>query len=154
MKRTAIQNELIAIATKNHGLLRPEDVVKVAKNKNSILHSWFEWNQGKAAHEYRLWQARKLIISYRIKIIERQVKPCRMYVSLKQDRYREKGGYRSLEVVLSQPNLREQLLQEALEELSYFEEKYNQLEELVEVFKAIKKVIKKKAKKKKGKKRS
>lgn len=147
MKRTAIQKELVSIASKNRGVLRPEDVVEVAEDENSVLHSCFEWDDKAASHQYRIWQARKLITSYRIRIVGiKQEKPSRMYVSLKQDRYQERGGYRSLKVVLSQPNLREQLLSEAFEELKYFREKYRHLEELKGVFEAMDKAKRKKKK--------
>jgi hypothetical protein len=55
-----VQDELQRIAEK-YGGLRPSEVVAEAKSKESPIHSEFEWNDGKAAHAYRLNQARTLI---------------------------------------------------------------------------------------------
>lgn len=41
-----------------HGKLTPSALVDAAKPKDSPAHCGFEWNDKKAGHEYRLWQAR------------------------------------------------------------------------------------------------
>lgn len=64
----------------------------------------------------------------------------RVWVSLKQDQQNEGGGYRTLVSVLSDADLRQQLLEQAFEDLQYFEEKYSHLQELAEIFKAMKKI--------------
>ena len=43
------------------GHITPIELVKNAKNKNSPIHNFFEWDEGKAAEEYRLQQARDLV---------------------------------------------------------------------------------------------
>jgi hypothetical protein len=43
-----------------HGALRPSDIVEEAKPKESPIHGAFEWGDKRAAHEYRLMQARTL----------------------------------------------------------------------------------------------
>ena len=138
-KKAAIQKELDLIARKHNGLLRPENVVDAAKNKESVLHSCFEWNNTKAAKEYRLWQARE-IIAVHVTVLHKETKPTRVYVSMMNDRIRPGGGYRPIEVVLSNKILRKQFLNEALADLKRIEDKYNQLTELAEVFKAIRRV--------------
>lgn len=40
------------------GQVRPSDLLKAAKEKNSPAHDAFEWNDKKAGHQYRLIQAR------------------------------------------------------------------------------------------------
>ena len=52
--------ELQRIYNENGKLISAE-VVECARPKNSPLHSAFEWSDKKAAHEYRLNQARTLI---------------------------------------------------------------------------------------------
>lgn len=44
-----------------HGELRSSTVVEAARDKRSPLHDYFEWDDHKAGHEYRLQQARKLM---------------------------------------------------------------------------------------------
>lgn len=145
-KKAAIQKELNLIAGRHNGLLRPENVLEVAeKDKTGILGSCFEWSNTKAAKEYRLWQAREIIMVH-VTVLHKDTKPTRVYVSMMNDRTRPGGGYRSIEVVLSNKVLREQFLYEALADLKRIEDKYNQLTELADVFAAIRKVKTKKRK--------
>lgn len=46
---------------KAHGGVTPESLVDAARDPLSVFHSYFEWNLKKAAHAFRLWQARHLI---------------------------------------------------------------------------------------------
>jgi hypothetical protein len=50
------------------GLLHIERVVEVAADPESPLHNHFEWNDGDAAHRYRLNQARTLIRAQKIPV--------------------------------------------------------------------------------------
>lgn len=46
---------------KEHEALTPEITVETARSKSSPLHGVFTWDDGKAAHEFRLIEARNLI---------------------------------------------------------------------------------------------
>lgn len=48
------------------GALQAPDVVEAAREADSPIHAAFEWDDGKAAEEYRLIQARRLIVSVRV----------------------------------------------------------------------------------------
>ena len=48
------------------GRVTPQIVLEAAKNPKHVLHREFEWDNGKAAHRYRLDQARTIIASIRI----------------------------------------------------------------------------------------
>jgi hypothetical protein len=133
-----IVEELEKIRQKNDGYLRPEDVIKEAQNIKNILHSHFEWDNKKAGQEYRLWQARQLI-SVCVVTIGNKTEPIRAYVSLTTDRHNG-NGYRAMTEILTNTKLRSQMLAEALKELQIFKNKYNRLQELAPVFKAIKKI--------------
>lgn len=52
------------------GQLTPEFLVKEAERKNSPFHKFFEWDNGRAAHKHRIEQARFLIRSVRVVIVE------------------------------------------------------------------------------------
>lgn len=135
-QRIAIQAELDKVAARHNGLLRPKDVLAFARDTTTALHGCFEWNDGKAAQNYRLWQARELIQVY-VTVIDAKLDPIRAFVSLTADRQKDGGGYRRLDVVLQDKVLRQNLLNEALAELERFREKYAQLKELAAVFAAI-----------------
>lgn len=134
----AVVKELKRIALSNDGLLMPKIVVEAARAKSSPLHRQFEWDDSKAAEKYRLDQARHLI-RVSVELIDGVDTPVDVFVSLTPDRG-EKGGYRIMTQVLSDAEMRQQLLSDAISELGVFREKYNRLKELAEVFKAIRKV--------------
>jgi len=73
-EQKAIHDELASIAKKRRGKLTPDAVVAAAKNKSSVLHNLFEWNTNKAAHAWRLEQARTLIRSVRVNITTSRTK--------------------------------------------------------------------------------
>lgn len=58
--------ELLAIAKKNRGVLRADDVVAEAEDESHPLHECFEWNDAQCGIEYRRYQARVLINSVRL----------------------------------------------------------------------------------------
>jgi len=139
-KRLRIDEELELVASRHGGILRAEDVVEFARNPETELHKHFEWDDSKAAHEYRLWQARQVIRVYATIIPNENVGEVRAYVSLYPDRTQPGGGYRPLAVVLSDDQLREQLLRQALKEADTWRHKYQQLERLAPIFKALEQV--------------
>lgn len=147
-KRNAIKEELERIRVSNKGLLTTHAVVKNARNKKSILHSQFEWDDSIAGHKYRLDQARHLIRVH-VELYEDVSSPVRAYVNLTTDRYdRSKGGgYRSIGDVMNNRQWRAQLLSDAAAELLVFKSKYQCLTELNEVFAAIEKVTKRRRRK-------
>jgi hypothetical protein len=138
----AIIQELRRIADENDGLLEPVHVVEAARNAASPLHPHFEWDDSIAAQNYRIWQARDLLI--KVKVIldgpnETQV-PTRVFVSLTPDRH-SGDGYRPLDVVLANTSLRNQLLEDALHEMERFQAKYATLRELTKVVGEMRKAI-------------
>lgn len=142
MKTNKVITELKRIANKNGGLLQPETVVESARPASSPLHSRFEWDNTVAGQQYRIWQARQLI-RVSVEIIPSMEKPTDVFVSLSTDREKESGGYRIMVDVLTDKQMRQQMLSDALTELEIFREKYSRLKELAAVFAAIKKVRKK-----------
>lgn len=139
MKNKAIA-ELKRIALEHGGLLKPEIVVDEARPKSSPLHSRFDWDNSSAAEKYRIWQARQLI-AVSVELLAGTDEKMDVFVSLTTDR--KEGGYRIMSQVLSDTEMREQMLDDALAELELFRDKYRRLKELSEVFTAIRKVKKK-----------
>jgi hypothetical protein len=148
-----VSEELLIIKKKNGGLLDPAKVVDYARDPDTALHARFEWDDSKAAEGYRIWQARQVIrmelvvisqddngkISTFSDIKEEAGKIVRTYVSLGSDRRPEEGerGYRSLIDVLSDAEMREQMLEEAKKDMNVFRRKYGALSELAKVFAAM-----------------
>jgi len=136
MEMTKAQAELEAIATRHNGLLRPRDVVEFARNPETALHARFEWEDTKAAHEYRLWQARQLITVY-VTAEPRTERQYQVFVSLPSDQQNPGGGYRRLSAVLSDAEMAEELLAQALADLQRLQRAYRELKALRAVFAEI-----------------
>jgi hypothetical protein len=139
MKNVKVIKELNRIADANGGILRPETVVEAARPRSSILHPRFEWDNTRAAREFRLWQARQLI-SVCVQIIPGVNEPVSVFCSLSTDRSRRGGGYRTTVAVCSDAEMREQLLEDALQDLNAFQRKYAALRQLTSVFAAIRRI--------------
>ncbi len=141
-KSNKVVSELKRIAKSNGGLLQPESVVEAARPVTSPLHSRFNWDNSEAAHLYRIYQARQLI-RVSVELLAETGESCEVFVSLTPDRERESGGYRVVTEVLSDADMRNQMLSDALNELQLFREKYRKLKELASIFSAIKQAHKK-----------
>lgn len=140
-QQNKIIQELDRIASTHGGILQPETIVEEARRPSSPLHSKFTWEDTAAAHLWRLEEARKLI-RVTVKMFPNSETNERIWVSLRHDREQEGGGYRTLVSVLSNKELRKQLLAEAFRDMEYFQEKYSHLEELAKVISEIKKIKK------------
>ena len=139
MKNKVI-SELKRIAAENDGLLQPETVVNEARPITSPLHSRFEWDNKVAGEAYRIWQARQLIRVV-VEVMSATGEKENVFVSLTSDR--KESGYRVMTEVLTDKEMRSQMLADALSELELFRDKYKRLRELAAVFSAIRKVRKK-----------
>ena len=126
-------NELQRIYERD-GVIEPETVVAESQTPSAPLHSCFEWDDEKAAHKYRITQAQNIIRA--IVVVDEAKQPeTRAFVNVQRE-------YHPVSVVVRNPEKREILLQNALNELRWFERKYNTLQELSAVFSAIKEVTK------------
>jgi hypothetical protein len=115
------------------GLIRCEDVVSAAKPKRSPLHGYFTWDDGHAAEQFRLWEARQLLSIY-VEIQPATGKPMRIMVSLSRDRVNRGGGYRKLADVMSEDDLRTEFLMQLFEEVERLRQKYGQYKEAAAIF--------------------
>lgn len=132
-RRERIAAELAALA--HRGRLNPRRVVDWARTHGrSVIHGCFQWDNTKAAEQYRLWQARELIVS--VEVVYPDGRTRQVYVSPVVSR-KSSGGYRRLVDVLSKAGQREQFLQQALADLERVCQKYEDLTELAGVRAAV-----------------
>lgn len=109
---------------KTTGPLTAERVLDEATNKRSPLHKYFTWNDQKAAHKWRLEEARRLIRSVEVVIEDLRGKqiPMRAYFNV-----RDGEGVRSyepMEFVFETPDLADQVIQQALAQLESWKLKF------------------------------
>jgi hypothetical protein len=119
----------------NGGLVTPELLVRDGRSARSPLHPCFEWDDGKAAVAYREEQARYVMRHIVVKMEEREdAAPTRAFVSVRVD---DDNAYTSIAHAMSDADLRKQILQRAWRELQSWHSRYQEYEELSEVFSAI-----------------
>lgn len=100
--------ELERIRMAHEGKLTPARIVKSARRKTSPLHAAFTWDDSKAAHEYRLSEARYLIKQVVVLVTPRS-QPQQAYWNVtvtevgKGDRSVESHYYQSSQVVAASP---------------------------------------------------
>jgi hypothetical protein len=115
--------------------------VEEAADPASPLHDHFQWDDTIAGRQWRLQQARQLIrVTVEAIQYQQAAYHVRVFTSLTPDRVIEGGGYRVTALVMDTEALRQQLLADALMELSRFQRKYRSLMELIKVFDAIRQV--------------
>lgn len=126
---------------KKHGEVTPEIVLKDAKQEKSVLHSCFEWDDKKAAEGYRLTQARFILQNLTVcveKEGEEEPTLTRAFVNVSPvSMSGNKGSYLSITNALSDEESRKIVLRNAMSELISYKRKYEELNELQEVFMAI-----------------
>ncbi|MGK9336084.1 hypothetical protein [Sinorhizobium meliloti] len=120
------------------GELTPQDILDDARHDNSPLHSFFEWNDGAAAEQYRLQQARGLIRAVvAVYTREDEGKPAvrtKAYVHINEP---SAPHYREASHAMSQAKTRKLVLQRAWRELQAWRQRYKDLKEFSELFDVI-----------------
>lgn len=120
---------------KKEGALTSQNVLESARSEKSPIHSLFEWDDTKAAEQYRLKQAAQLICNLTVEI-ETDDKPieCRAYMDVSEAKV---GSFINVQSAFQSEESRDVVLRRALNELSAFKTKYKNLLELQDVFDVI-----------------
>jgi len=123
---------------KEYGVISPEIIVEKARDKDNILHDYFEWDDTKAAQKYRLEQAKEII---RCLVIQNDGgEKIRAVVSVSIS-YNEKRSYQPLKLVLNNDYSKTMLLEQARRDAQIFIAKYRTLTELSGVIFEMEKVL-------------
>lgn len=127
--------------TKVNGGLTADNVVDTARSTASPLHEFFEWNNTVAAQQYRLEQARHLMRSV-VVIYDGptgDLGPVRAFIAFQSQPgilCEEHGRYVAMHRILTEPELRDQLVNEAMAEHIRWEKRYQHLKELAMIIAA------------------
>jgi len=130
-----VGDKLQELRDQNNGLTA-SIVIEEAKHKTSVLHGAFDWDDSSAAHEWRLHTARHLMRSVEIVSTnaEGDVRNLPAFVFVKT----ESGPqYESLARVLSDEELRIQVLNKALKEFEQWQKRYEEYNEFLNVFQSF-----------------
>ena len=136
----AVGDKLQELRDKHKGLTA-SIVIEDAKNKNSVLHGAFEWNDSKAAHEWRLHSARHLMRAVVTKELDSsgEIRYQPAFVFVKTE---EGPRYESLARVLDDDEMRIQVINRALKEFEQWQKRYEEYEEFLSVFESFDKTRK------------
>ena len=119
-KKEAVAERLEEIRLKNGGVLRPTDVVGAARDPKSVLHDEFEWDNSVAAERFRIDQARTLISSVSVTIVdETRVLQTVAYVRDPDAAPKEQGYVRTVDLRDDEAKAKETLLNEISRAAAY-----------------------------------
>lgn len=124
---------------KESGEVTAELLLKKATPKDSELHTLFEWDNKKAAGEWRLHQARQIIGAVAVVYEEEKEEPIttRAFVNVGDV---HKASFVNTAKAMSDEETRTVVLKHALDELKAFKAKYAGLNELAIIFTEIDKL--------------
>lgn len=112
----------------------PEELVEASRGKRTPTHKFFEWDDSKAAQSHRVWQARHLMGSIEVVVVNQDggERAARAFhsVNLVSDSGEKERRYVPQEVVWSSPNLSDQVLAAAARELDRWADRYEQYQEM------------------------
>ena len=141
--------ELIRLREEANGSLKTEEIVKEAREEDSPLHDFFQWDDSIAGELYRRSQARKLTAGiYEVIIEGEEEKLIPLFYNViietrKKDEMQTEQGYVFNVEIVENKDYYEQQLEKAVREIKHWQEKYSMLKELSEIFGVIKKIQKK-----------
>lgn len=145
-----IARELQAIE-KKEGAVRTRRVVELARERSHPLHPFvFGLSDREAAERFRIDAVRALCRAVRVVYVddagdEKYSSPMLLSCRIRSSREDDEGAqeefieraYRSAEIALADPATRAELLDEAIRQADYWQQKYRNLEELAPVFAAL-----------------
>jgi hypothetical protein len=123
--RAEVRDRLSLLEQRDNGLTAAS-VLLDAQNPRSPLHHAFTWDDGKAASEWRLEQARGLIRKFRVVVRmadDQRVQP-RGFVFVRGDT-KESGKYRSIQTVAKDGDVKRRVLKQMRAEMMSFQKRYN-----------------------------
>lgn len=113
-------------------VVTPENVLEVAKNKDTELHKCFTWTDSEAAHKWRLREARQLIQLFVVKTEKQEVYKPRIFQSSS-----ERNVYQEATFFVQNKDEYLNLINRAKAELIAIENRYKEISEMEEIFEAI-----------------
>ena len=114
------------------GRLTAKNLLDESRPAEAPLHNEFEWDDIKAAEEYRMQQARHIINCLLIEDDSKQ-EAVRAFFTLAESA----PQYRSIRTIMADETQSDALLQLAIQELQAFERKYTQISKFKALFAEI-----------------
>lgn len=114
MNRQTLHRLMASEMREGGGLLRPERLVERASNKKHPLHDFFCWDDTRAAHLYRVDQARELIRRVEVTVTANEIE-LRVPYAIHDVRLGEReAGYREVATVRDERTVAMQTMEREL----------------------------------------
>ena len=134
------------------GKLTPKELVEAARDVDSPLHNEFEWNDTKAAQKYREWQARYIISSIELEIVNVPQEPTVVDLEITEQKHsavkfyhsldNDGTGYENVFAISNDEEKTKKLFENCKKDIGIFMEKYDTLRgTLPKLFEAMDEVI-------------
>lgn len=127
-KNGKYQEALEELAAKNGDALTPQEIVLEARDKKSVLHKAFEWDDSVAGEKYRLMQARVMVNNIRIKIDGKKEPAFFNARVVIENKVVQK--YFPAQRVKTNEEIRNAILQDLIKEIRHLQQKYRTVIEL------------------------
>jgi hypothetical protein len=131
--QAARYGDRINYLTEKRGFITPQIVVEDAEKSSSPLHDYFTWNNDEAAIKWRIEQAKMLIRSIVVTVINEDKPEVRQFFSVTPSAEMKTSAtkvYVTLNTVMNDETKRNEVVAYALRELRGWRERYAQYQEL------------------------
>jgi len=132
-----IIGEEIDRISNGQGNITVEQYIEHATSPQSPLHNTITWDRNIAAHEWNKVEARTILRSLLYNELPGD-KPRRFVYKVSDD----SGKYTKTSEILINPDMRQQLITNAITELENFVNKYNHITELLRITNKINEIVK------------
>ena len=122
-----------------NGVVKPTEIVEAARAPTSPIHGFFDWDNDTAAEKYRLVQARGYVNNLEVEVkFKKGSGKQKAYFSVREGKGKKpKKAYVTVERALTENQLRTQIIKSAMNEVLYWERKYQEYIEFADIFNAI-----------------
>jgi hypothetical protein len=107
------------------GSAQPGDIVDAARKRGSPIRDCFEWDDSVAAEEHRKQQARQLVGALQIVRVHVEGGPTLSNRAFFSVREADRRGYKPIEKIMGDADLRKQVLEDARGELESYLKKFS-----------------------------
>jgi len=127
IKREKAYKKVLDAIRKRDGVIRPEALVRDAEAKKHPMHHEFEWDNRKSGHYWRVHQARNIINSIVVDVMDIGMQAYEVVVPVQNG---ERKGYYPIQEIMSDNDLRGQVIKKAVSFIKHWQAKYASYKEL------------------------
>ena len=137
-----IAKEIQRLACERGGMVTSKELEKEARNPNSLLHKYFEWDTAKAALKYRIIQAQRILNCIRYEVVSgKLIVDVPAFTRIVNNGVLPDAhagyGYVSTPTAAKEINFERQVIDRALQDVRNFTERYKRYKTIFTTLKPI-----------------